>query len=192
MEDREISNEEGLEIIQGMIDLAKNKINDYGFHFILWGVLVMASSLTQYFMLASGITDPHWVWGIMSLIGGPIAIIYEFRKSKRGTVQSKFDKIYGYLWMGFGITMAIAIWVSVMNHINPIAFILSLVGFATFVTGALQRFTPLIAGAVVFWVSAAICPTLGESHQLLINAGAIFLGYIVPGMLLWNKNKKRV
>jgi uncharacterized membrane protein len=190
MKNKELSHEESLEIIQGMIAMAKNKMNDTGFHFLLWGILVIVASLSQYFMLNNGITyASNWVWVIMSIIGVPIGFIYEFRRVKSEKAQSKFDKMYTYLWLGFGITLIVSVFVSLSNSINPIAFILLLVGLATFVSGAIYRFKPLIAGAVVFWLAAAICSQLGVENQLLVNALAIFLGYVIPGILLWKKSK---
>lgn len=193
MKQKELSQEESLQVIQGMIDLAKNKISDSGFHFLLWGGLVILASLTQYFMIKDGWQEEsNLVWGIMPLIGIPAAFIYERRRQRTHPTHSKFDRMYGYLWLGFGITTVITIYVNVSNGINPIPSIMLLVGLATFVSGAIYRFLPLTVGAVVFWISSIICTELNGPEQLLMNAVAIFIGYIIPGLLLWKKAKMSV
>lgn len=192
MQDKKLTHEESLQVIQGMIELTKNKMNDTGFHFLLWGILVILASLAQYFMLNDGATsESNWVWVVMTAIGIPIGVIYEYRRRKQASAQGKFDKLYGSLWLGFGITLFASIFVSLSYGINPIASILSLVGLATFVSGAIYRFSPLIAGAVIFWLAAVYCPQLSYKNQLLLYALAIFLGYIVPGILLWQKSQMR-
>lgn len=187
----ELSHEESLTVIQNMIDMAKNKINETGFHFMLWGMLVILASLTQYLMITyDRVEHSNWVWLIMSAIGVPIALIYEYKRKKVVQTTTKFDRIYGFLWLGFGITLAVTIFVSISFQVNPIAFILSLVGLATFVSGAIYRFKPLVAGAIIFWFAAILCTQFERLDQLLINAAAIFAGYIIPGILLWAKAKK--
>jgi hypothetical protein len=190
MQNKELTHEESFQVIQGMISLAKNKINDTGFHFLLWGVLVIMASLTQYLIIYNGITHlSDWVWLVLPIIGMPIAFMYESRKAKSAGIKTKFDKMYGYLWLGFGITMVVSIFVSLSSGTNPIPFILLLVGLVTFVSGAIYPFKPLIIGALVFWLAAAFSAQAGEQEQLLINALAIFIGYVIPGFLLYKRSK---
>lgn len=191
MEEKELTHEESLKVIHGMLDMAKNKITDTGFHFLLWGVLVTTACLTQYFMIQNGMgKQSNWVWVFMPVIGIPLAFIYEYRKSRTQRTHTHFDRLYGYLWLSFGITLAIIIFICVSYQVIPIAFILVLVGLATFVSGCIFPFTPLIVGACIVWVTAAICPQFNPLDQLLLNAAAIFAGYIIPGILLWNKSKR--
>ncbi len=193
MRDRKLSKEESLEVIEEMIALAKRKIDSSGFHFILWGILVIFASLAQYALLKYDFTEfAHWVWFIVPVVGLPIAFIYERRKNRMRGVRGKFDRIYGSLWLAFGITISVAVFVSISNQVNPIAFILLLIGLATFVSAVIYQFIPLMLGAVIFWITALLCPQFDNLNQLLLNAGAIFLGYIIPGIILWNKNRLSV
>ena len=193
MQDKELSQEESLQLIQSMLDIAKNKISNSGFHFILWGTLIIIVSLSQYAIRQLEIADDaSWTWVILPLAGVPIAIFYELRRGRKGVARSKFDKIYGALWLGFGITLLATIFISLSSQVNPIAFVLALVGLATFVSGIIYRFKPLIVGALFFWIAATVCPLLNEIDQLLLNAVAIFAGYIIPGILLWKKSKASV
>lgn len=191
MKKEELTHEESLVVIQRMVDIAKNKIDESGSHFLLWGVLVILASTTQYIMIESNYADlSYWVWFIMPLVGVKIAFIYEYKRRKKAPTKTKFDKIYNALWLGLGITLALSIFLSVSLKVNPIPFILLLVGLAIFVSGAIFRFNPLIVSALVFWTASMVCLKFEQHHQLVINAVALFLGYIIPRVLLYAKAKK--
>jgi hypothetical protein len=82
--------------------------------------------------------------------------------------------------MAFGISLLIVIALSVQARVSPIPFILVLVGFATFVSGSLLRFAPLVLGAMAMWTGAAICLALGYHEHLLVQGIATILGYLIP------------
>jgi hypothetical protein len=63
-------------------------------------------------------------------------------------------------------------------------------GFAVFIAGVVLKFKPLILGAVVFWISSFLYFYVGESSaQLLVFAGSVVLGYIIPGLMLRKEYK---
>ena len=47
-QEKSLSHTESLAIIQNMIATAKNNLTDNGFHFMLWGTLVILASISQY------------------------------------------------------------------------------------------------------------------------------------------------
>lgn len=181
-----LSHEESLALIQSMINTAKNKVTENGFHFLLWGVLVIVASLTQYiWILLGGREETNMVWIGLPVIGAPTGIIYEKMRDKKMEVRSMLDGVYGYLWLGFGISLGVTIFITSQNNTNPLPYIMMLMGLATFVSGALYKFKPLLVGGIVFWIAAGLSHYLPGHTILLLNAGATFLGYIVPGILLW-------
>ena len=184
---------QNLDLVQEMIGMARNRFTDKGFHFSLWGVLVILASISQYVLIKFGIgSASNLVWIGISVIGVPISIIYEKRKERKVGVSSRFGRIYGLLWLGFGISLFVAIYVSIAFQINPSPFILILVGLATFVSGAFIRFVPLMIGAIVFWAASALSPLFSPVDFLLVYAVSIFLGYVVPGLMLTTKHKANV
>jgi hypothetical protein len=189
MKEKDLSAEESFEIIQSMISLSREKLHQTGFHFILWGILVAMASIVQFLMIKQDWTlfPSFWVWPGISVIGGIIAFLYEYNRSKTGRSQSKFDRIYMFLWLGFGVTLVTTIVISVANNLPPVPFILSITGLAVFVSGIIYRFTPLILGSVIFWGAAVGSLFLSPLDQLLLNAGALILGYIIPGILVGKK-----
>jgi hypothetical protein len=188
--EKELSANQSMDIIKSMIATAKNNVSDDGFHFLLWGVLVIAASLGQYFLAINNVEKNFLPWMVMPLVGAPVSFLYERRLNREKKVKTLFDEIVGRLWMGAGITMFAAIFISIQNHVSTVPFILCIIGLATFVSGSILKFKPLIAGGVVFWIAAFATTAVTPINQLLINAGATFLGYIIPGILLWKEYKR--
>lgn len=191
MTEKSLSHEESLSIIQSMIDRAKSKMSQNGFHFLLWGVLVIAASITQYVLVHQGVGNKsNIVWLIMPAIGIPTAFIYESRRNRSAAAEGYNDKTYSMVWLGFGITLCLSIFACVRGGISPMPIIMGIVGLATFISGSIYRFRLLIIGGIVFWLGAIAAVYLKGPEQLLINAGATFIGYIIPGIVLWNNYKK--
>lgn len=193
MSEKEMTQERSLEIIQGMIAQAQNRISEDGFHFLLWGLLVMLASLIQFSLIQRGYgNESNIVWMVMPLVGVPIAMFYGWKQSKKQQVVNALDRIYTRVWLGFGVTLGTTIFICVSAHMNPVPVILAIVGLATFISGVIYRFAPLIVGAVVFWIGGVVCSFIDNELILLINAGCILIGYIVPGIILWRKAKANV
>ncbi len=191
-EEKILNPQESLRVIRETIDLAKNKLRDNGFHFLLWGWLVVCASLLDYYLTKMGIGGTtHVAWMIMPVIGVPAALIYEWRRGKRDTQPNILRDWYGYIWLGFGISLIITILLSIRAQISPVPFILILVGFATFMSGILLRFTPLIFGAVTMWVGAVVCMLLTPDEHVLVQGVATILGYLVPGYWLNHQSRNR-
>ncbi len=189
-QEKNLSHTESLAIIQNMISMAKNSVTDDGFHFMLWGVLVIAASLAQY-LLATVVNYQHneLPWLIMPVIGVPVALIYEWIKKRDEKVKTHFDTLFGLLWLAIGIAIFSVIFISVKGGLSPIPFILVVVGVGTFVSGNILKFKPLILGGILFWIAALGASFVAPVTQLLINGIATFIGYIIPGLLLWKNYK---
>lgn len=191
MTEKELNQQESLQLIDQMIKRAKKNASDSSFYFLIWGILVIAASITQFLMLINGMDyESNWVWAGMVLIGLPITFIYEWKRGKRQKTITYNDRLNSILWLAFGISLMVIIFIAVYNQTDPIPFILVLVGLATFITGVMIRFRPLIFGGILFWVSSVVSVFISGPDILLLNAVAIFLGYIIPGILLNRKTNK--
>lgn len=184
-EEKTLNPQESLRVIRETIDIAKHSFRKNGFHFLLWGWLVVIASTTHYYLAEiQHAPRPELAWMLMVAVGVPAAIIYEWRRSKREKTESVIHNWYGLIWLGFFISMMLTIPLAVRGGLSPIPFILVLIGFATFMSGVLLRFTPLYVGAAVMWAGALWCMFLSPSQHLLVQAGAAVLGYLIPGYLL--------
>lgn len=191
MEDRNISPEESLRVIERMLVESRNKFYNNGFAFLFWGVLIMLACLAQYIIIKMGFpAQSDYVWLVAIVLGLVVTFFYFVVWMPKRRLVSRSDSNNGMIWIGFGITYFVLIFLCIKYNVNPAAFIWCLLGFGMFASGGIYRFKPLFFGAVVFWLSAIIAVQFNVGiNGLWIGALAMLFGYILPGYLLWKKAK---
>jgi hypothetical protein len=183
--EKTLNPQESLRVIRETIDLAKRSFHDNGFHFLLWGWLVVLASMIHWYLQTKQLhPNPEIAWMVMVVIGVPAALIREWLRSKKEKTSNLFHQWYGLIWLGFGISLVISIPFTVRSGLSPVALILILSGFATFMSGVILRFRPLIFGAITIWAGAVGCLFLAPEQHLLVQAACAVLGYLLPGYLL--------
>ncbi len=193
MEEKKLNPAESLEIISNMINTAKNKLADDGFLLIFWGWLVFAAALTHYITIMAGIPYGHWVWPILMPLGGVVAVIYGYRQKKQETVRTYMDHYLGYSWGAFIIALFITLaFMSVHGIKNTYFTLMLLYGIATFISGGLLNFRPLVIGSLFSFAGAIVSVFIGEAEQMLCLAIALLCSYIIPGHLLRAKFKSEL
>lgn len=184
--DRELTPSESLRIIETMIGQAKSSFSRMSTYFLLWGVLLIAAMITTYMMRDSG---GAWgqgaAWGVVGVIGGIASWIIGASQSKKEPVNNPMDRIVGWVWGSFIITMLLMIFCFGASHRDPGAAIALLTALPTFLTGQIMRFKPLIFGGLLFWVAGVIMFFSGNAAVITATyCIAMLFGYIVPGYLL--------
>ncbi|MBL7775927.1 MAG: hypothetical protein JNK89_07975 [Saprospiraceae bacterium] len=180
-----------MRVIRETIDLAKRGVGESGFQFLWWGWLVIGASLAEYYLLSKGYgTRAHLAWMVMPLVGAPVSVFYEWRRDRKSEGRNIVRAWYGYLWAGFGISLALVLVTSVSSQQAPVPIVLVLAGFATFMSGILIRFRPLVFGGILLWAGSAVCLGVPLREHSLVEACAVLLGYIVPGYLLNRKARE--
>jgi hypothetical protein len=189
--EKQMSHEESIELIQSMINTARSKVADDGFHLILWGTLVIICSLLNYFLLKAGHYETAALpWMIMPFIGVPIGIYYEKRLRGKGHVKTLVDMNVAYIWWAYGFTLFLGILYFANTGVSPIPFILLTTGLVTFASGLILQFRPMVIGGIIFWILSMACFIVSPIDQLLLEAVGVLLGYIIPGILLRKKAKE--
>ena len=186
--DRTMTPEQSLQVIESMIAQAKKSFTRTSFYFLLWGVLLMAAMVATY-MLRN--TSPAFAngasWGIAGALGGIISTVHGIRQGRQEVVSNPMDRIVGWTWSAFVITMMLVIVSSVALKRDPGPMITILTGLPTFLTGQIMRFRALILGGILFWVVGAVMHFTGDALTItILYCTAMLLGYIVPGLLLKN------
>lgn len=194
MEEKNINPAESLEIINAMINTAKNKIADDGFLFIFWGWLVFIASLVTYFSNYIMFPNSAMVWNILLPLGAIVSLIYGYTQTKKKDGARTYIDIYlGYAWSAFIIAMVITlIFMGVHGLRASYFFLMILYGIATFVSGGLLNFKPLVYGSIFSFGFAIIAVFVGDNDQFLCLAAALLFSYIIPGHLLRAKFKSQV
>jgi hypothetical protein len=183
---------ESMNIISGMINNAKNKLADDGFQFIFWGWLVAAAAMIHYVTLHLGITWGYLVWPILLPLGGIISAIYGYKEGKKQKVKTYVDVYLGYLWAGVGIAMFVTLVMGNYHGIKATYFFLMIIyGIATFVSGGLLNYKPLIYGSLFSFAIAIASVFMGEVDQFLCISLSLLCSYIIPGHMLRSKFKSQ-
>jgi hypothetical protein len=191
MEEKTITPQESLDIIQSMIHTAKNKLANDGFYTIFWGWLVFIAAMTHYITILLNYQWGQFAWFLMPL-GGIYSFIHGYKQSKKEKVKTYVETHLGYLWMGFGIAMGVCLILMPVNGIKTTYFFLMLLyGLATFVSGGILKFKPLIIGGIFSFAVAIVSNFAGDKEQLLCISIALMGSYIIPGHLLRREYKSQ-
>ncbi|HKC34753.1 MAG TPA: hypothetical protein VKB95_01785, partial [Chitinophagaceae bacterium] len=104
MEDNQnFSAEQSLQVIQSMIQKAKQDVVSNSFYFLLWGWLVFITALLNFVLMKfTDIQQPYIVWNIMWL-GVIASIIKGIKMGRSESVKTYLGETMKY----FGISMAI-------------------------------------------------------------------------------------
>ena len=192
-QEEELSHEKSLEIIHEMISRAKTNITDNGIGWLLWGSMIFFASIATYVLMLYEYDNLFIAWNIFGLIA-VVLLAYGFLKKKNKVVRTYVDDVLRWVDIGFAVCLFIII-LSINISVGPnngFGYFLMLYGFLMIIQGGALHFRPLIMGAVVNWIGAVgIFINDDFKYDMLITAAAVFIGYIIPGLLLRAKYKKK-
>ena len=185
-EPENLTAQQSLDIITTMIRQAKGKVQRNGFHFLLWGWVVVIANLGMYTLTRTGYAHPYLIWSI-TIPAWIISLYKGYRDGRAENVTSHLDMVTLWLWLCFGITIftIVAFGHKINYQINAIVVLISAI--PTFVSGVVLRYRPLMFGGASFWVFGIISFLVPMDTQPLVGAVAVLCGYLVPGYLLKNK-----
>jgi Flp pilus assembly protein TadB len=195
MKDQRISEEESWQLIQQMIQVAKEEHQESGIGWLLWGwQLFAASVLSVVLAYLEWWNYISWVWTGMLLLG---VIIYTFSRARRREQQVVKTYVQEML-QKFGTAFFISLFVMVAaSFISKASFAFGyfyvLYAFWMYIRGSAIRFRPLIIGAVVNWAAAiAIFMIKDFKYDMMVSAVAVLVGYLIPGYMLRAKYRNRI
>lgn len=191
--ENDFSPEQSLQLIEGMINKAKNRFSDDSFLYLLWGWVVFICSVVHFLLLKfQWAKQPEMIW-LLTWVTVVVQIIYLVKQRKKETVKTYTDEVINYLWVTFGISMFLVSFIlSKQNSwilLYPI--VLLLYGIPTFLTGVIMKFMPLKIGGISCWLLCIIATLIPPVYTLLLLAIAMMMAWIIPGYLLKAKFKKQ-
>lgn len=194
MQEQEFSPQDSLNLIESMINKARNRFSENGHLYLLWGWVILicsiANFISAYFFNSLETLKYVWLLTVPTVI---YQMIYLARKEKNEKIKTYADDIYNYVWVVFvimGFVSGIILGKSGNTFLfNPV--ILSLYGMPTFLSGVILRFTPLKIGAFCCWALAIVSMFIPMVFSFLLLAIAVILAWIVPGYLLRSRYKNQ-
>lgn len=192
-ENRNFNHEDGLKTIYAMIQSAKSTIGENYRYYLLWGYLVLATSLLEFILIKLIGYEKHYVvWPLLMPLGALVSGIWAFRQKRLSKSKTHIGNIMGYLWGGwlicFLLLMLFANLQAAYGSILPVA--LAMYGLGIFVSGGVVDFKPLIIGGIISWVAAVLAYFQPYTLQLLIMSSVVIVSYIIPGHILRRLSKK--
>lgn len=186
-DEKMMTGEESLRIITDMINKTKVNISQGSFHLLFWGWLIFICSLSDYLLMRlTGFVHSYYVWFLV-IPGIFVSITYGFVKGRKAKVHTYAERVYMWTWIGF-LTAFISLFIIESKRLESVGqYILLLAGFATFVSGIIIRFRPLIVGGISFWIIAVAVSFAGPSIAPLGMPLAVVTGYLIPGYMLKNR-----
>jgi hypothetical protein len=195
MEEKQLTGQESLALINQMISKAKNEITDTGFGWILWGGMIFLASISTYIVLEFNLdVSPYIGWNIFGLIAIPIMVYNLIRHKRTFKTRTYVDELLYMFDIGFTVCIFVII-LSMNISVSPnegFGYFLMVYGFLMLIQGGAIRFRPLFIGAVINWAgSLAIFFNKEFKYDMLITAAAVLIGYIIPGLMLRKQYRKR-
>lgn len=189
-----LSAEQSLQLIEGMINKAKNRFSDDSFLYLLWGWVILICSVGQFIILKFSLFNNSGMIWVLTWVAVVVQIIYLVKRKKKEKVKTYADELIGFLWMTFGISMLLLTFILSKTNTWAIMYpvVLMMYGIPTFLTGVVMKFTPLKVGGISCWVLSIIATFLAPIYMLLLVAIAMLTAWIIPGYLLRNLYKKQV
>ena len=190
MTDENFDPEQSLQLIESMINRAKDKFAEDGSMYLLWGWVVFFCSLSQFVLLHFFKSPYHYVVWFVSWFLVIYQVIYIRSRNKFKRVRTYTSYILGYVWVTFVIVIFLLAFLvgrlttgEYYTHINPI--LLTVYGMPIFLSGIILRFKPLVIGGIGCWVlSIAAMLIPNYDYQFLMIPVAMIIAWIIPGYLL--------
>ena len=196
MTNENLSPEQSLQVIQSMIEKAKNQLSENGHLYLLWGWVIFIASAGQFILL--NLVHYHndaivWVLPWLAVI---YQAVYLAKKKKQKKVTTYTDHIIGFVWITFFVLMVLFGFIfsrefgqSYYKLVCPSS--LALYGMPTLMSGIILRFRPLISGAIGCWLLSIGSLFARYDYQLLFLSAAMVIAWIIPGYILSSNYQKQ-
>src|SRR5258708_5164737 len=151
MEEENFSGKQSLEVIESMINKAKNQFSENGDLYLLWGWWVFVCSIAEFILINAVHYEQHWLvwWSFIIIV--IFQVFYLRKKRQQQRVRTYTDGIVGFVWLAFLIMMALLVFLIARTSIEESAkaslidpAFLVLYGMPTFLSGVILKFRPLI------------------------------------------------
>lgn len=220
MEERNISEQEGLQLIQEMIGKAKSHYHESGANAILWGAVIGTCGLVSFAEQQWGFSIGFDIW-FLTLAAIIPGVWLNIRASKKRIVKTHTESAIDIVWNVFGISVVcVVLYGNIIHTVSeqffakqniellshnvltgetkkywPTALSLSSVfliiyAFPTLATGWISKFKPMITGAIVCYCFFIISLFVPFKYDMLLCGLAGIGNWLIPGLLLNARYRK--
>lgn len=191
--DKPLSENDSLALIQTMIHKAQGAVSDNGFYFLLWGWLVFIASVGQYVLLKMDFPFySQFTWAVLMPLGAIISTVRGWKDGKKQRVKTYTDELLNYALIAFIVALFIVLIFMQMKGGWELAYPMVMMVYAMwlFISGGALKFKPLIIGGIINFGCAIGGFYVHTMELILLLSFAVLAGYIIPGHLLNAKYKR--
>jgi hypothetical protein len=210
-QEKQLTEKESLDLITAMINKAKDACHSTGVSAMMWGALIAICSLEQLAEIQFRFHLPFDIY-LLTIVAVIPQVFISIKQKKQRKVKTYDDAFMDSLWLGFGITIFLMIFITsylfnvLDEYRNPAGhsgvtalhefispLFLLLYGMPTFVTGASMKFKPMLWGGVLCWVCCIIAIYTPVKIDLLLTAFSAVFAWLIPGIIMEKdyRNAKR-
>ena len=213
MPEDKMTEQESLALISQMINKAKNSYHDSGIGPILWGSVITFCSLVTFLEIKYNLSLPFDIW-LLTLVAIIPQVFIAIREKRRNKIRPYDENMMDYVWLCFGFSIFLLIFINanILQKLNPVfqtyidikgsrpefnyssfiaSFFLLLYGIPTIITGGCRNFRPMLYGGILCWVCCVVSVYTKSDVDMLLTALAAIGAWLIPGIILWNRYKKR-
>ncbi len=206
MDNKELSHQESLALINTMIHKAKDSYHSTGVGAMMWGIVVAVCALVKLAEIHFWFRLPFDI-NLLSLFALIPQVILSIKEKKKRKVTSYNDDFIRPIWLGFAITLFLLIfiinmmfdgygpvyreYIQLAGHKPTFQFqefvlplFLMLYGLPTFITGVGCRFKPMLFGGIICWLSSIVAVYTEVRIDFLLTAFSALIAWFVPGLLM--------
>jgi len=191
MDEKQLSNEESLQLINRMIYQAKGYFHESGLSGLIYGFSILICSLLTFFREKEMLSFPFSPFLLMT----PIFFLQgwvQYKEEKNKKVKTFTDEAVDYVWLGYFLSVFAALCGNFANAgYIIVTIILLLTAFAAFLTGMITKFRYHIICGIVCMLIAAVSFFIQNANIYLLLAAFAVLVWFIPGFILRAHFKKQ-
>jgi hypothetical protein len=190
--------QQSLEVIQEMIQVSQKKLKNDGILFIIWGWLMFFNYAYNY--LLGLVVLPYSLKKTIDFSGifiglAAVAFSLYYILKQRKKVQTYIGISLRYVW--FSLIVCLMLTNMMLLNVLHVANLelqhpvfMMFIAFATVITGGILRYRMIIFGGIIFGLLAYASSYFNLREQLVLEAIAWLIAFIIPGHLLYANRKK--
>ncbi len=189
--EQNFSAEESLQVIQHMIDNARQDISTKSPYFLLWGWCTFLGCIGQFILKVYFQYEHHYLIWLITIPCILISLYLSGKNKHRPKARTYVNSSMNYLWTGIGVSiLVLSLLFIVVGYQYAFPFFILFYGLGAFVSGKILQFTPLVVGGIISFGLSAISIRFDFNYQTLFAAASVLFSYIIPGYLIARTEKK--
>ncbi len=186
---------EDIKIIKSMLEKTKKATGEAVGIFIVWGILITAAMVVSYILSVARLYDAQWIiWAAAGGVGWIASFIFGFRYARCAHVTSYVQTAFRHLSIACGVGFALVCFAFPMLKIygyENIPMLFSVVaGILFFTMGGIYESPAMVWLGLLWWVGGTGMTFIKGDPRELAFAVLFLVGYDIPAIALWLKNRR--